>query len=82
MNKVLLTGRLTRDPEMRSLASGKNVTTVSVPVSATPRSAGVGCLEPRPGARLPAHVANATGAASAHAVRSPRALLCKAANAV
>ena len=26
MNKVLLTGRLTRDPEMRSLASGKNVT--------------------------------------------------------
>ena len=29
MNKVLLTGRLTRDPEMRSLASGKNVTTFS-----------------------------------------------------
>ena len=29
MNKVLLTGRLTRDPEMRSLASGKNVTTVN-----------------------------------------------------
>ena len=27
MNKVLLTGRLTRDPEMRSLASGKVVTT-------------------------------------------------------
>ena len=27
MNKVLLTGRLTRDPEMRALASGKNVTT-------------------------------------------------------
>ena len=27
MNKVLLTGRLTRDPEMRSLASGKHVTT-------------------------------------------------------
>jgi len=26
VNKVLLTGRLTRDPEMRSLASGKNVT--------------------------------------------------------
>ena len=26
MNKVLLTGRLTRDPEMRSLASGKSVT--------------------------------------------------------
>ena len=30
MNKVLLTGRLTRDPEMRSLASGKNVTTFNV----------------------------------------------------
>lgn len=27
MNRVLLTGRLTRDPEMRALASGKNVTT-------------------------------------------------------
>ena len=30
MNKVLLTGRLTRDPEMRSLASGKSVTTFTV----------------------------------------------------
>lgn len=30
MNKVLLTGRLTRDPELRSLASGKNVTTFTV----------------------------------------------------
>jgi single-strand DNA-binding protein len=30
VNKVLLTGRLTRDPEMRSLASGKNVTQFSV----------------------------------------------------
>ena len=30
MNKVLLAGRLTRDPEMRSLASGKNVTTFTV----------------------------------------------------
>jgi single-stranded DNA-binding protein len=30
MNKVLLTGRLTRDPELRVLASGKNVTTLSV----------------------------------------------------
>lgn len=30
MNKVLLTGRLTRDPEMRALASGKNVTTFGV----------------------------------------------------
>ncbi len=26
MNKVLLTGRLTRDPELRTLASGKTVT--------------------------------------------------------
>jgi single-strand DNA-binding protein len=30
MNKVLLTGRLTRDPEMRSLASGKSVTQFGV----------------------------------------------------
>ena len=30
MNRVLLTGRLTRDPEMRSLASGKSVTQFSV----------------------------------------------------
>ena len=30
MNKVLLTGRLTRDPEMRSLPSGKPVTQFSV----------------------------------------------------
>jgi single-strand DNA-binding protein len=30
MNKVLLTGRLTRDPELRALASGKTVTTFSV----------------------------------------------------
>ena len=30
MNRVLLTGRLTRDPEMRSLPSGKTVTTFSV----------------------------------------------------
>jgi single-strand DNA-binding protein len=30
VNKVLLTGRLTRDPEMRSLASGKNVTTFTI----------------------------------------------------
>ena len=30
MNKVFLTGRLTRDPEMRSLASGKNVATFTV----------------------------------------------------
>ena len=30
MNQVLLTGRLTRDPELRVLASGKNVTTFSV----------------------------------------------------
>ena len=30
MNKVLLTGRLTRDPELRVTANGKNVTTFSV----------------------------------------------------
>ncbi len=30
MNRVVLTGRLTRDPEMRSLASGKTVTTFTV----------------------------------------------------
>lgn len=30
MNRVLLTGRLTRDPETRSLASGKTVTTFTV----------------------------------------------------
>ena len=30
MNKVLLTGRLTRDPEMRALASGKHVTSFAV----------------------------------------------------
>ena len=30
MNRVLLTGRLTRDPEMRSLAGGKVVTTFTV----------------------------------------------------
>jgi single-strand DNA-binding protein len=30
MNRVLLTGRLTRDPEMRALSSGKHVTTMSV----------------------------------------------------
>jgi single-strand DNA-binding protein len=30
VNKVLLTGRLTRDPVMRSLASGKNVATFTV----------------------------------------------------
>jgi single-strand DNA-binding protein len=30
VNKVFLTGRLTRDPEMRNLASGKSVTTFTV----------------------------------------------------
>ena len=30
MNKVLLAGRLTRDPEMRALASGKHVTQFAV----------------------------------------------------
>jgi single-stranded DNA-binding protein len=29
VNKVLLAGRLTRDPEMRALASGKHVTHVT-----------------------------------------------------
>ena len=32
MNKVLLVGRLTRDPELRSLPSGKHVATYSVVV--------------------------------------------------
>jgi single-stranded DNA-binding protein len=39
MNKVLLTGRLTRDPELRVLASGKNVTTFSVAISSCPTPA-------------------------------------------
>jgi len=30
MNKVVLTGRLTRDPEMRKLATGKTVTTFAI----------------------------------------------------
>ncbi len=30
MNRVMLTGRLTRDPELRTLASGKSVTQFSV----------------------------------------------------
>jgi single-strand DNA-binding protein len=30
VNKVVITGRLTRDPEMRTLASGKSVTTFTV----------------------------------------------------
>ena len=34
MNKVLLTGRLTRDPELRSLASGKTVTQFGVATNA------------------------------------------------
>jgi len=36
MNKVLPTGRLVRDPEMRSLASGKNVTTFSDALTQVP----------------------------------------------
>ena len=39
MNKVLITGRLTRDPELRSLASGRHVTTFTV---ATNEYAGAG----------------------------------------
>ena len=34
MNKVLITGRLTRDPELRTLASGKTVTQFSVATNA------------------------------------------------
>jgi single-strand DNA-binding protein len=34
VNKVLLTGRLTRDPELRSLASGKTVTQFGVATNA------------------------------------------------
>ena len=30
MNQVLLTGRLTRDPEVRKLASGKTVTQFNI----------------------------------------------------
>ena len=30
MNRVLLTGRLTRDPEMRVVSNGKNVTQFSI----------------------------------------------------
>ena len=43
MNKVLLAGRLTRDPEMRALASGKHVTQFSV---ATTEYAGNGKERP------------------------------------
>src|SRR6187399_684429 len=32
MNRVLLTGRLTRDPEMRVVSNGKNVTHVSLEI--------------------------------------------------
>jgi single-strand DNA-binding protein len=34
VNKVLITGRLTRDPELRTLASGKTVTQFSVATNA------------------------------------------------
>ena len=36
VNKILLTGRLTRDPELRSLASGKTVTQERVTVILRP----------------------------------------------
>jgi len=39
MNKVLLVGRLSRDPEMRSLASGRNVTTFTVVTAGGPSDA-------------------------------------------
>ncbi len=64
MNKVLLTGRLTRDPEMRSLASGKNVTTVRVAVCAIPARRS-GCA-----GRFP-WIARLTGVATASVVRRP-----------
>ena len=43
MNKVIIAGRLTRDPEMRALASGKHVTQFSV---ATTEYAGNGKERP------------------------------------
>jgi len=52
VNKVLLTGRLTRDPEMRSLASGKNVTTFNSTFSTNVAYSGHGYPS-----RLPAQVA-------------------------
>ena len=36
MNKVFLTGRLTRDPELRSLASGKAVTQINLATNEYP----------------------------------------------
>jgi single-strand DNA-binding protein len=36
VNKVFLTGRLTRDPELRSLASGKAVTQFSLATNEYP----------------------------------------------
>ncbi len=38
MNKVLLTGRLTRDPELRNLASGRAVTQFGVATNEYVRS--------------------------------------------
>lgn len=35
MNKVMLVGRLTRDPELRTLPSGKPLATVTVAVTLT-----------------------------------------------
>ena len=52
MNGVFLTGRLTRDREIRSLASGKNVTILSVSVTAT---ASLACRCVRPTAVLATH---------------------------
>ena len=45
MNVVMLTGRLTRDPEVRSLASGKIVTTFTLQVDSTDRSSADGLVQ-------------------------------------
>jgi single-stranded DNA-binding protein len=59
VNRVLLTGRLTRDPEIRSLASGKTVTQSIVKVYRARRASmykgrvhGYAVTNPRP-ARWP-----------------------------
>ena len=58
MNKVLLTGRLTRDPELRVLASGKNVTTFSVAISPPLSRRGA---RPRPALCCPRGMGRAPG---------------------
>jgi len=46
MNRVVLTGRLTRDPEMRSLASGKNVTAYVMRLAGVEAEGGAASLRP------------------------------------